>query len=107
MQFDWTIIAKLALQYLPLFLPSSANANPIISSSLAAAAAYDHDTIKWLQGSLNKLFNANLLVDGIWGNNTKKAVQNAASRLGLPATSTLSHLLIIAVDAALKEFPKT
>lgn len=97
---NWAILVNLALQLLPQLIPQG---NQIITQGASAIAAYDHDTVKWVQHGLNQIeqLNPPLIVDGIWGPKTKAAVEAFAAKHGLPAGGVLSHVVILAIQRAL------
>lgn len=103
---DWLSIVRIALQILPGILPQG---NPVASSVVGAVIAYDHDTVKWLQGSLNNILKLNppLQVDGIMGPKTRAAIMKAEDHFGLPSNGALGRGLILAVEAAVRGVPHT
>lgn len=57
---------------------------PELRLAAAIVAAYDHDKTKWLQQALNVILGLNLDVDGIYGEETVKAVEQfQQQQLGL------------------------
>lgn len=118
---NWMQLVQLALQIIPTFLPKGTPASvvPIAASVAGAIAAYDHDTVKWVQGELNALEptigNATvngtplfpLTVDGVWGGRTTAAANLAETHFGLPPQGTLGKGLIIALQGLTKLIPAT
>lgn len=51
------------------------NLAPELKLAAASVAAYDHDRTRWLQQALNAILSINLDVDGIYGHDTRTAVE--------------------------------
>lgn len=69
----------------------------------AAIAAFDPNTTKWLQKSLNTMLtpSPNLTVDGIYGAKTQAAVVQLQSKLGLTPDGIAGKLTQAAIQAAI------
>lgn len=69
----------------------------------AAIAAFDPNTTKWLQKSLNGMLSPspNLEVDGIYGQKTIAAVQALQKQLGLQVDGIAGKVTQAAIQAAL------
>jgi hypothetical protein len=87
------------------FFPGAAPALHLIGGVIAA---FDPNTTKWLQGSLNTLLSPspNLTVDGIYGPRTKAAVVQLQTKLGLTPDGIAGMLTQSAIAAALAKLPK-
>lgn len=68
-------------------------------------AAFDPDLTKWLQGSLNSLNNAGLVVDGIYGPRTRDAVLAFQAKYGLKADGLAGQVTQAAIQALLAKLP--
>jgi len=67
----------------------------------AAVAAFDPNTTKWLQKSLNSMLpGTNLVVDGIYGKATQAAVVALQTKLGLKADGIAGMVTRAAIQAA-------
>lgn len=104
---NWQQLVNLALQLIPQFIPLGQY--PLVAQALAALAAYDHNTVKWVQGALNQLVHPNppLVVDGLWGPKTKAAVEQFESTLGIQAGGVLSNAIVSGLQTALQKLPAT
>lgn len=78
---DDNIIRSLANGYCEAILNTKIESNPIYTQK--QPVAYADTCIKTLQSNLNSLINANLMVDGVLGDNTKKAIIQFQSTMGL------------------------
>ncbi len=69
----------------------------------AAVAAFDPNTTKWLQKSLNAMLSPspNLLVDGIYGKATQAAVSALQTKLGLKVDGIAGKITQAAIQASL------
>lgn len=83
------------------------NAKPQLRIAAGAMAAFDPDVTKWLQGSLNVLVDPspNLVVDGIYGKQTKAAVEKLQAKLGLTVDGWAGQLTQAAIASALANRP--
>jgi murein L,D-transpeptidase YcbB/YkuD len=79
------------------------NAAPALHAVGAALAAFDPNTTKWLQGALNSLVtpSPNLVVDGIYGPRTAKAVTDLQTQMGLRVDGIAGMITQAAIQAAL------
>ena len=104
---NWAILIEIALKYLPQILASGQA--PWASQLLAAILAYDHNTVRWVQGALNQIVHPNppLVVDGVWGPKTKAAVEAFEATVGIQAGGVLSEFLISALRTAVQKVPTT
>jgi len=83
-------------------------ASPTIAIVGGLVAAFDPNTTKWLQGSLNTLLSLNppLAVDGLYGPKTRTAVEQIQAKLGLKVVDGLAGKLTqAAIDAAISKLP--
>jgi peptidoglycan hydrolase-like protein with peptidoglycan-binding domain len=99
MQMDFQTITKLALMLLGKrqelvglvkdamsVFERAKSLFPELGTALGAKSASAADySVKWLQGSLNKLMNAGLTVDGDYGEATREAVKKYQEAHGLEA----------------------
>jgi hypothetical protein len=86
------------------FFPKAAPTLHIVG---AVVAAFDPNTTKWLQGALNALLtpSPNLVVDGIYGNLTKAAVEQLQTQLGLKVDGIAGEITKAAITLALSKLP--
>jgi peptidoglycan hydrolase-like protein with peptidoglycan-binding domain len=72
-----------------------------------AIAAFDPNVTKWLQGSLNVLVvpSPNLVVDGIYGQKTRDAVEALQKQLGLTMDGLAGQITQAAISAAMAHLP--
>lgn len=84
------------------FFPQAASQLHLVGGVLAA---FDPNTTKWLQGSLNVLLSPspNLTVDGLYGAKTKAAVILLQTKLGLAADGIAGQLTQAAIQVALSK----
>lgn len=82
-------------------------AAPTLHVLAGAIAAFDPNTTKWLQGSLNALLSPspNLVVDGKYGPKTVAAVETLQAQLGLKVDGLAGQLTQAAISAALAKLP--
>lgn len=76
-------------------------AAPAIHIVGAAVAAFDTNTTKWLQKSLNAYLGLTLAVDGVYGSNTKAAVKQAQQKLGITVDGLAGKITQGLLDAAM------
>jgi hypothetical protein len=76
-----------------------------LKKAAGAFAAFDPDVTVWLQNSLNSLFDAGLVPDGVYGPLTRKAVEDAQAKLGLKVDGWAGSLTRTAIDNALSSKP--
>lgn len=74
----------------------------------AAIAAFDPNTTKWLQKSLNTMLSPspNLEVDGIYGAKTQAAVVALQTKLGLTPDGIAGKITQAAINAVVGAAPK-
>lgn len=80
-------INKLLREVAPELLPPAPNVVPITTGTkmmMRDGSVHEFD-VEWLQESLNQLINANLKVDGIYGERTRDAVKKFQTSRGLTA----------------------
>lgn len=79
------------------------NVRPELRIAAAAMTAYDSNTTKWVQGSLNAFLELDppLWVDGSYGPKTKAAVELAQAKLGLRVDGWAGQLTNNAIQAFL------
>lgn len=72
-------------------------------------AAFDPNTTKWLQGSLNSILALNppLVVDGMYGAKTTAAVQQVQKQLGLTVDGIAGTITQAAIQTALTKLVPT
>jgi peptidoglycan hydrolase-like protein with peptidoglycan-binding domain len=85
-------------------------ANPTIAIVGGLIAAFDPNTTKWLQGSLNTLLAGTagyvpLVVDGQYGPKTRAVVEQIQTKLGLTVDGLAGKLTQAAIDAAIAKLP--
>ncbi len=85
------------------FFPKAAPALHVVGAVLAA---FDPDTTKWLQGSLNTILGLNLDVDGEYGPMTRDAVSALQTKLGLTVDGIAGQITQAAIQAMLAKLPK-
>lgn len=80
-------------------------AAPQLHIAAGAIAAFDPTVTRWLQGALNTLLSPspNLVVDGIYGPNTRAAVLRVQTQLGLTVDGFAGTITRAAIDAALQK----
>lgn len=98
-----TLLQQIGAEFFP-------KANPAIAIVGGLIAAFDPNTAKWLQGSLNILLAGTagyvpLVVDGQYGPKTKAAVEQMQAKLGLTVDGLAGKLTQAAIDAALAKLP--
>src|SRR5215831_3695535 len=76
---------------------------PALHIAAGAIGAFDPSVTRWLQQSLNILLDPspNLVVDGIYGPNTRAAVLRAQTKLGLTVDGFAGQVTRAAIDAAM------
>lgn len=79
---------------------------PQLKVAAAAMSAFDPNVTKWLQGSLNALYDAGLEVDGLYGPKTRAAVEAVQEKLGLKVDGWAGTLTQAAIQAALSKNPE-
>jgi len=88
------------------FFPKAAPELHIVGGVLAA---FDPNTTKWLQGSLNAILgstlNPQLVVDGIYGPKTRSAVEQLQAKLGLTVDGLAGAITQAAISALLAKLP--
>jgi peptidoglycan hydrolase-like protein with peptidoglycan-binding domain len=69
----------------------------------AASATFDPNVTKWLQLALNKLLTPSpkLVVDGVYGPQTRDAVEAAQKKLGITVDGWAGEVTQGAIQAAL------
>lgn len=94
------LIASLGAELFP-------NAAPTLQKVGAVVAAFDPNTTKWLQASLNAILSLSpaLVVDGIYGPKTMAAVQQLQTKLGLTVDGIAGTITQAAISAALSKLP--
>lgn len=82
-------------------------ASPTLQKVGGVIAAFDPNTTKWLQGSLNALLSPspNLTVDGKYGPKTTAAIIQLQTKLGLAPDGIAGQLTQAAIAAALAKLP--
>lgn len=70
-----------------------------------AIAAFDLNTTKWLQGALNNIDNAGLVVDGSYGPKTRDAVEAFQTKHNLRVDGLAGNVTRAAVNALLQNLP--
>lgn len=95
-----TLLQQIGQEFFP-------KANPTIAIVGGLVAAFDPNTTKWLQGSLNTLLALNppLVVDGQYGPKTKAAVEQMQAKLGLTVDGLAGKLTQATIDAAIAKLP--
>lgn len=99
-----TPLATLLQQVGQEFFPK---ADPTIAIVGGLIAAFDPNTAKWLQGSMNILLKLNppLVVDGQYGPKTRAAVEQIQTKFGLKVDGLAGKLTQAAIDSALANLP--
>lgn len=97
-------VADLLTRFGQEFFPK---ANPTIALVGGVIAAFDPNTTKWLQGSLNVLLSPSpsLAVDGQYGPKTRAAVEQLQTKLGLTVDGLAGKLTQAAIAAAIAKLP--
>lgn len=85
-------------------------ADPTIHIVGGVIAAFDPDTTKWLQGSLNVILAKEpgyvpLVVDGLYGDLTKAAVAQLQTKWGLKVDGLAGQVTKAAIDAFFAKLP--
>jgi peptidoglycan hydrolase-like protein with peptidoglycan-binding domain len=99
-----TLLEQIGAEFFP-------RANPTIAIVGGLIAAFDPNTAKWLQGSINVLekawgwTDAPLVTDGLYGPKTKAAVERVQVKLGLVVDGLAGKLTQAAIDAAIAKLP--
>ncbi len=99
-----TMLEELGAAFFP-------KANPTIAIVGGVIAAFDPDTTKWLQTSINTLFKAwgwldvPLAVDGLYGPKTRAAVEKVQTKLGLKVDGLLGKVTKPAIEEVLSHLP--
>jgi|SRR5258708_25481942 hypothetical protein len=77
--------------------------SPEMQTVAAASATFDPNVTKWLQVALNKLLTPSpkLVVDGVYGPQTREAVEAAQKRLGITVDGWAGEVTQGAIQAAL------
>jgi murein L,D-transpeptidase YcbB/YkuD len=71
----------------------------------AASATFDPNVTKWLQTALNKLLtpSPNLVVDGVYGQKTREAVEAVQKKLGITVDGWAGEITQGAIQTALSK----
>lgn len=71
----------------------------------AASATFDPNVTKWLQTALNKLLtpSPNLVVDGVYGQKTREAVEAIQKKLGITVDGWAGEITQGAIQTALSK----
>lgn len=93
-------LAPILEQIGSMWFPKAAGTIHIVA---AATAAYDQNITKWVQGACNSIVGANLKVDGIYGPNTRAAVELLQTHLGLTVDGYAGQLTQAAIGIALSK----
>jgi peptidoglycan hydrolase-like protein with peptidoglycan-binding domain len=95
-----TLLQQVGQEFFP-------KADPTIAIVGGLIAAFDPNTTKWLQGSINTLLRLSppLAVDGQYGPLTKVAVEQMQTKLGLTVDGLAGKLTQAAIDAAIAKLP--
>lgn len=108
-----TKLEKLAPGVAPLIQSIGSELFPKASSTLqtvaGVVAAFDPNTTKWLQGSINAILKpaTPLVVDGIYGKATIAAVEQLQTKLGLSADGIAGQITQAAIATALTKLVPT
>jgi putative chitinase len=76
---------------------------PEVQVVAAASATFDPNVTKWLQVALNKLITPSpkLVVDGVYGPNTREAVEAVQKKLGITVDGWAGEITQGAIQMAL------